>query len=367
MNERVIYRKTAKNSFGSFGGAHRTAQVAELVQAAGFALEDIPLWDAKRPFLKNCFAGMSLVKNRRFRARLSLSNVAMIGRHFLDLKQSLESLPNPRLLLWEHTNHSLVPYAANSLGIKTVAVPMDLASLSPDYRDHYTQSTGEQSLCCEIADLRNASEVFTISQEEHWMLGSLKVPCRWLPYFPPENLRKRMQRIREQRVQTSRREHLLLLGSAHHHPTRKGMYALANMLLSLNQKNRPTCVVVGQDTDKLDGPFDTPGFVKMGRISDEQLDDVMSRSIAMLVHQEAGPGCLTRIAEVLLAGLPVVANPIAARSYYGVDGVHVFHTPEELLRILGADLPEAPPMPRPLAMERVFQAALEQLHQSGKP
>jgi hypothetical protein len=51
---------------------------------------------------------------------------------------------------------------------------------------------------------------------------------------------------------------------------------------------------------------------------------------AAIVYQECGSGALTKICEFLLAGVPVLANQHAARSYYNCSGVIEFASVAEL-------------------------------------
>ena len=98
-----------------------------------------------------------------------------------------------------------------------------------------------------------------------------------------------------------------------------------------------------------------------GSASTEDLDALCASARAVIVYQQFGGGALTRIADMLLAGVPVLANAIAARSYHGCPGVYEYNAPEELAALLATDLPE-PPLPvRPHAAERRFVETVRQL------
>jgi hypothetical protein len=77
----------------------------------------------------------------------------------------------------------------------------------------------------------------------------------------------------------------------------------------------------------------------------------MASSEKAVVFQTRGSGALTRIPELLLAGLPVICNPHAARSAQQYDGVEIFDTDEELVSLLNARAPMPVPPDRPVQAE----------------
>ena len=62
----------------------------------------------------------------------------------------------------------------------------------------------------------------------------------------------------------------------------------------------------------------------------------------IIIYQPPTTGALTRIPEMLLAGIPVYANFDAARNYFNVDGVIQYHSFEELLNVLSMPAPSSP-------------------------
>jgi hypothetical protein len=68
----------------------------------------------------------------------------------------------------------------------------------------------------------------------------------------------------------------------------------------------------------------------LGPLPDEKLDKIMGSVRANIVYQDWGSGSLTRIMETLAAGIPVLVNSHAARSYHNMTGVIEFKTLNEL-------------------------------------
>jgi glycosyltransferase involved in cell wall biosynthesis len=95
-------------------------------------------------------------------------------------------------------------------------------------------------------------------------------------------------------------------------------------------------------------------FKIIGSLSNRDLLDVMSETTAVLIHQRYGLGSLTKIPEMLIAGIPVIANNIAARSYYDYNGIHIYNNIQELAQLMSQTflVPEVP-LP-PLQDEKRF-------------
>jgi hypothetical protein len=55
----------------------------------------------------------------------------------------------------------------------------------------------------------------------------------------------------------------------------------------------------------------------------------------MVCYQQYGSGALTKIKEMLIAGVPVIANVHSARSYHGYNGVIEFTGFEDIHEAIG--------------------------------
>jgi len=87
----------------------------------------------------------------------------------------------------------------------------------------------------------------------------------------------------------------------------------------------------------------------LGTLKNDHLDELMSQVTACLCYQENGSGALTRIREMLIADVPVLANSHAARSYHNMRGVIEFAGLDGLgdalegLNEIPGDIPMPPP------------------------
>jgi hypothetical protein len=61
---------------------------------------------------------------------------------------------------------------------------------------------------------------------------------------------------------------------------------------------------------------------------------------------------------MLMAGLAVVGNGAAARSFIGAPGVHLYDTPRQMGALLAGDIPTPPAPERPVELEDALAECL---------
>jgi glycosyltransferase involved in cell wall biosynthesis len=240
-----------------------------------------------------------------------------------------------------------------------MALPHNLESLVPDEcRAHPNGAT--RLFREEVWHLGAAASVFCCAREEQWLLALHGVHADFLPYHPPGPVAEHCLAVRARR-QSARPQRWLIMGSANYGPTYAGMAAVLEMLKSLPGGPRLPVDIAGFGSEALRPEIVGTEFRLHGAVDASVLARLLVEARAVLLHQTAGAGALTRIAEMLTAGVPVLANPIAARSVIGREGLHVYETAVELRDLLNRDLP-VPPLPaRPAAAERRLVAALDAL------
>jgi len=64
------------------------------------------------------------------------------------------------------------------------------------------------------------------------------------------------------------------------------------------------------------------------------LYELLADTRGCIVYQENGSGALTKIPELLIAGVPVIINSHAARSHHNLPGIFEFTALEQLGRQL---------------------------------
>ncbi len=224
--------------------------------------------------------------------------------------------------------YPLVEYLAKKQ-IPFVGLCQNIESLS------YSQVNSDHQLKLfikEIELLKKCGLVITISREEVYLLKNFNIPAFYLPYYPVKSIEDRMLTVRKRR-ETTKKKGFLMIGTVGNMVTLDGMTAFIDHWRS--EKNRiknDKLIVAG---------YLTPLFIKtascekidiLGELSNQRLDDILSSVKAMICFQEYGSGALTKIREMLIAGVPVLATPHAARSYHEYDEVMEFSDLDDLER-----------------------------------
>jgi hypothetical protein len=204
----------------------------------------------------------------------------------------------------------------------------------------------------ELEAIRKADLVCCISREEQWLLGLYDVPSMFLPYMPTEETQRFLHEIRSLRA-SSTKDVILVLGTARNNPTRLGLEALIPFLRE-NESRLDGCkfVVAGYGTEQLLG-MGSESIEVLGTIGDSQLMELFVRARACLIHQVPTTGCLVRVTELLISGVPVVTNFVGARTYHNIPGVHTYERMEHLLSLINNIELAIPP---PLTMPRKYEA-----------
>jgi hypothetical protein len=215
----------------------------------------------------------------------------------------------------------------------------------------------------EKALLSHCRLVITISEEEEAILRNLGIPCLYVPYYPVKPLFERLLAVRRCRSE-SEKKGILLLGSTTNSATREGMQkVIAHWRLHGLHRSQGKLLVAGFQTENLFPSWDSPeGVELLGTLTNPELEEVLSQAKACLCYQEVGAGALTRICEMLIAGLPVLANGQAARSYYGRKGLVEIRNLDDLesgLRRLDSLEEEIPLPARPEDRDLIRRIAKE--------
>ena len=212
-------------------------------------------------------------------------------------------------------------------GIHIIAMCHNMESLS------YGQTTekGQRTLFNKELDILSLCDmVITISREETVILNNLNIKAIFFPYYPADIRIKQFLNIREKRARTEKKD-IILLGTAANKPTKHGMTKVIKAWTEYDLK--PSCgrlLVAGYGTEVLKNVSQSHDIEFLGTLTNEELAEILSSVKACLCYQEKGSGALTRIPEMLIAGVPVIANTHAARSYYNSKGVTEFSCFEEL-------------------------------------
>jgi hypothetical protein len=231
-----------------------------------------------------------------------------------------------------------LPFIARAGGVKVIGLPHNLESLVPGNMSLSTRKIAPDWLREEIHALAACDAVFTISREDQWLLRLHGIAADYLPYYPPPAVESFMRDIRQARIVEASRHDLLLLGTAANRPTFDGMLNRLKFF-ARNRGLYRNLHVVGFGTERLQGAVESEaGITLHGAVDNQTLRALLLQVRAAVVHQAASSGALTRIPELLLAGIPVLANTDAARSYFLQPGVFVYEEDAQLSSFLDSEL-----------------------------
>lgn len=364
MAHRIVADIPFSEGIHGHGGDHRTAQLLGLLQQAGIepsALSPPSIAKQTNPYVAAIAAILSpktlhfIVKHQLKIAR-TLAAIAFCGFQRQAFERAMLQHTGDKVMLWESIKYYMVPYVAEECQFKTIAVPHNVDCL-------LSGANAYRSLETEIEALAKADAVFCIAREEQWFLKLKGVQADYLPYYPPEALARQLLAIRESRT-AANQENFLILGSAGNEPTFLGMLEQLRWIQQIQADLDFQIDVVGFDTERLSPHLHDPRVQIHGAVSSERLNQFLRRAKAALVHQQAGIGALTRIPELLLAGIPIIANSSACRSAFSYSGLYCYEQPHELAELMTKSLPMPEAPPRPVLAEQRFLTCLKQLIQA---
>lgn len=348
------------------GPEKRTAQIRALCEAAGFGISDMappqttPRWRAR-------LAGLGPRLRWGAHASVDHAGTGLLGHRALFYREALARHTGARVLLWETTYDSILPDLARRAGYRIIAVPHNLESLVSEAVFADPAYDPLDDLRAEIRRLGRADAVFMIAREERWFLEARGVAADYLPFYPDPVLTAECRRLRERREAqgvAGSDGPLLVLGSALNPATARGMRLQLDWLASTPDP-QPPVVVAGRESGRVLGDCARAGVTVLGDVSRDQLTALMETCRALLIHTVGGAGAVTRIPEALLAGVPVIANPNAARDQPATPGVHVYADEAEFHGLVRARLPLPPAPPAPIAAGIRFTEQLRRLSEGS--
>ena len=370
MSDR-IYRFTIfdSNSFGH-GGEKRTAQITEILLEKGLVSEKIPTGMdppefsfsnlKKQIIVLKYFLRVLKIIGWKVHSRKFYKTIRLVSQF-----QGVFNLPKNKIstvILWEATRmeYSFIVPMFKSLGLKILAIPHNIESFVPSLRSGVTNKMPPDWFMEEVKLLKECDMVFAISREDTLLLKQMVVNVEYLPYYPTkvsfEYLLK-IRAIREKRKDKDiKRKKVLMLGSAINPPTKEGMIDRINFF----REHIEICCdlfVAGYGTDQLEYYLNKDKNIKLcGELTENQLSDILIGTDMLLIHQPATSGALTRIIESLIAGIPIIANFVSARNYYGIDGLYIYNDDKQLIKYLETISFSVPKIPeKPMHEIKIFQ------------
>jgi hypothetical protein len=325
------------------GGNKRTAQVNGIMASAGICFHEavlnnsIPSSNRLSMYLKG------LRHSPRFNTGARVKYA--IGR-YIKLFENFIREEQPELFIWESTvdYNLLLAEALYKNNIPTIALPHNIESLVSSSRSAFTNKLSPGWLFEELKYLGYCDKTFTISREEQWLLSNSGINADYLPYHPSDELKRFLLDIRSKRQEKEKHTHgrrILLLGTFYNKPTFDGYVDLVS---NIAHDQGIQIDIAGYGSEPLKSVFTSKNVAVHGSISNETLRELVINADFSVIHQPPSSGSLTRIPELLIAGLPLFLNTHAARSHFDTKGLIIYNSFKELLELVHATIPEIPPV-----------------------
>ncbi len=236
-------------------------------------------------------------------------------------RQILTEFGTPALVFVEHVGFGDIVDFNISQGIPTIACVQNLESL--DQGDavsgiHLDTAVRMGDLAVEVNILARCSERLFISKVEAGLIGGIGLSARNYPYLPVGEIRENLYRIRQARSTSTCEPGLfLMVGSAGHGTTKEAFAWFVQQIRTHGLPPGVRVVVGGSDTDKLlPGGAPVRGLEVRGRLTQAELDHLLTIAQAVLVPQFRGFGALTRLPELACAGIPIA---VSRHPTYAID------------------------------------------------
>jgi hypothetical protein len=339
MKKRIIFNPgSAINPFGG-GGEKRSTQINELLlehfDFINISNKNILFSRFKRlkkAFYAAVFFGVKIRK---------LKDFTLLGYYYLNCEKIVEThaLKKP-LLVWESTisNYYYLPFFYKKLGCKLVAFPVNIDALVPNEIPHKGLNAKTYLLEYDLEQLRLCEHVFTISEEEHWLLSLNNIKSTYFPYYPNKILEKTLLTIRAQRKKDMLGDFYLMFGSFFYEPTKMGLLEILKPLNIIDAK----VVITGYGAENIFNTLDfslNPHIKYIGMSTLDELNQLLKTCKGVIINQVLSSGALTKLKELQIAGVPVILNTDSTRSFKNVHGFNVYRTINELKEFVVKDLP----------------------------
>lgn len=326
--KRIVCNTRFKLDSFADGGSKRSVQIREMLAENGLTFEDdvFQYYKSKElgklKLIRLGLRSIGFVRNNYHKKAKSISEYIRMVKYYALRVSTVDKYVNQNVVfLWENTCDHDMLCLVKATGNRVIGMPHNVESL-------VNEGTVE-ALSREIESLKLCDITFVISKEETWLLRLLGVNAYYLPYYPPKEAERFLLSIRQKREKriVGTRKSFLLLGSAGNIPTQKGMQSMIDFF---GESLQPFDLnVAGYETESLEKP-DNPTINFYGTVSNSKLEKILCETDAVLIFQPPTTGALTRIPEMLLAGVPVFVNFDASRNYFNIKDVRMYDSFEDL-------------------------------------
>lgn len=335
MSSTIVCDLIYSGSKRGHGGEHRSAQIKDILEKLNFPCFFLPLNEDISNIAKYIIGFYAAIKYIRI-PNISWRWIRRWGANYYRYHKNLIKIPGSKTFLIENNRPSnlIAFHYVNYNDYKIIAVPQNIECFEHTTKNPTNPSIPFRRLKYELMALKKAEATFCISNEEAWFLSFENIKSLPLPYYPPPDLIDELNSIRRLRLSKQFKNEFLIMGSATNPYTKSGIWEVLNILNQKTKNDSYKIHIVGSGTDELKKYFHSEAFIFHGKASQEYLKQLLSEVKAMIIHQPFGAGALTRIPEMLIAGVPLITNFVSARSYHHYDGIYTYYTNDQLYKLM---------------------------------
>jgi hypothetical protein len=301
------------------GGCHRSLQLLQLLEDHGWSCQplDPPSPPARRwHTLRN---GLLAAGRHGPIGPFGLDSLRSQGHVATSVAVLHSRFPHLTGVIQEGTGFGSLAAAAEwrCRGVRSVLVPANIESLAPNIGSWTHRGLDvAQRFSHERRWWAMADAIFTISFEEAWWLQLHGINAEWLPYYPPSQREKHLLAIRKERKPDPAVGWLWL--ADFRNPANQAGVPLTLQWLQQCSIPPERLQVVGHGCDWLQLNYgdELPKYASiMGAIGDQQLSSIFRSCTAQIIVHPCTSGMLTRVVDAGLAGINIVGNTMAKKSY----------------------------------------------------
>jgi len=341
-DKKVVYFSRFYNNPNGHGGDKRTAQICELLSQMEYefvSMYSMPLpYSNKQRQILNKPSGLIQAKlaflykqhvtcwkyqHWSERIRDYIFDFHALAKVFIN---NLKNTTPDLLVVDDPVFLAPIVSYAKVRNIPLISVCHNIETLS---REQVESSSQLEMFKYELDLISKCDLVITISKEETFLLTNFGMNAVYLPYFPTIQTATRFEKISSERHEKIKSNYLLF-GTVYNLPTLDGMKKVINAIILDNILQNDHLIIAGYGTNNLSIELHDSRIELRGEVSDAELDEMLTTVKGCIVYQENGSGALTKIPELLCAGVPVVINSHAARSHHNLPGIFEFATFEQL-------------------------------------
>jgi hypothetical protein len=336
---RVLFLSQATPGPMSGGGPRRSHQLWHELNEC-FGAENVVLASASE------FVLPYAVPSGRFQKLFSMVSAKFSGRwkraSLFEGPRSAAVIQNYRCLvesakpdavLLESADVHYLAEINNDYGLKTVSAPWSIEALTNKLVHLITafrRPVCDTELRGRVVDaFRHFAEdllsgakcekIWALSRLECGFLKSAGLRCDYLPYYPVGDAELYLERIRVHR--TPKLGQFVICGGS----ITQNAVGLQHFLQKLAPADIPVgakIIVSGVSELPSEWIAHLEGTVEFcGRLSEEDFSVLMANAHAVIIPQNCGFGCMTRVADSLRAGIPVLADAIVGNGTGEVPGL----------------------------------------------